>query len=371
MQRRALTIAGSDSGGGAGIQADLKTFMSFRVHGSSSITAITAQNTVGVQDIEPLRPDIVTHQIVSVLSDIGADSIKIGMLFSSDIINAVADTLEEFRSIPLIIDPVMVATAQSRLSEVLTGVRIQCAEDMRESARILSMAGSKYVLVKANVNDQNQVIVDLFYDGENFVEIRNPYIHSKNTHGTGCTLSAAIASCIAHGYTPNKIKAIQSVREGIDYVRAAMKNGFSIGSGHGPVNHFFHVPCLQLQSPAQFHLEEISAHSFVEAIALGTLDVNLFRQFLKQDFLFLKQFARSSALATYKTKDLDLLDTSASRTSNLLLESRLHIDSAAESLETSAYIRFVLEVGISGSLLELDVAMLPCILGYGLIGKRW
>ncbi|KAI8829166.1 pyridoxamine kinase, partial [Chytridium lagenaria] len=114
MQRRALTIAGSDSGGGAGIQADLKTFMSFRVHGSSSITAITAQNTVGVQDIEPLRPDIVTHQIVSVLSDIGADSIKIGMLFSSDIINAVADTLEEFRSIPLIIDPVMVATAQSR-----------------------------------------------------------------------------------------------------------------------------------------------------------------------------------------------------------------------------------------------------------------
>ncbi|KAJ3219158.1 hypothetical protein HDU67_002491 [Dinochytrium kinnereticum] len=333
MQPRTLTIAGSDSGGGAGIQADLKTFMAFSVHGSSCITAITAQNTVGVQDIAPLNPSIIKGQITSVLSDIGADCIKIGMLFSSDIINAVAESLDEHSSIPVVIDPVMVATSQSRPllspdaidtfksrllpkafiltpnvpeAEVLTGTRLHTLDDMRVAAEMLSKAGSKYVLVKgghlpfasqpngtSGDQEADLEIIDLFYDGTTFTEIRNPYIRSKNTHGTGCTLSAAIASCIARGMSP-----LESVVEGIHYVRSGMKHGFSLGQGHGPINHFFHIPKLQFSSQARFidHCIEkdpvswrkYQFHPFVERVADGSLPLDTFRHFLRQDFLFLK-----------------------------------------------------------------------------------
>ncbi|MBI4528764.1 MAG: bifunctional hydroxymethylpyrimidine kinase/phosphomethylpyrimidine kinase [Deltaproteobacteria bacterium] len=256
---KALTIAGSDSGAGAGIQADLKTFAAFGVYGTSAITAITAQNTRGVTQILELSPELVASQIDAVLQDIGADSAKTGMLANSAIIRAVAEKIREHRLTNIVVDPVMVAkggdlllrqeaveTLRSRLiplasvvtpnlpeAEKLTAMEIRRSREAREAARRIMLMGARSVVIKGG--HRRGPATDIFYDGKNFRELRAERIRTRHTHGTGCTFSAAIAAGLARGENLE-----QAVIHAKRYITEAIRRGFPVGSGQSPVHHFYH-----------------------------------------------------------------------------------------------------------------------------------
>jgi hydroxymethylpyrimidine/phosphomethylpyrimidine kinase len=254
---KALTIAGSDSGGGAGIQADLKTFSAFRVFGMSVITAVTAQNSLGVQGVENLPPAFVAQQLRSVLEDFGADAAKCGMLSTAPIIEAVAAGLAERRIEKLVVDPVMVAKSGDRLlepdaraaladrilplallvtpnlpeAEVLAGMRVAEPEDMEEAARRIHTMGPRYVLVKGGHLKGDAT--DLLWNGRDFTRFSTPRIDSQNTHGTGCTFSAAIVAGLARGQALG-----DAIRSAKAYVTRAIREGFQAGRGVGQLRHF-------------------------------------------------------------------------------------------------------------------------------------
>ncbi|HXA98111.1 MAG TPA: bifunctional hydroxymethylpyrimidine kinase/phosphomethylpyrimidine kinase [Candidatus Dormibacteraeota bacterium] len=254
---KALTIAGSDSGGGAGIQADLKTFSAFRVFGMSVITAVTAQNSLGVQGVENLPPAFVAQQLRSVLGDFGTDAAKCGMLSTAPIIEAVAAVLGEQRIDKLVVDPVMVAKsgdalleAQARRAltervlplalvvtpnlpeaEVLAGMRVAEPEDMEEAARRIHALGPRYVLVKGGHLKGDAT--DLLWNGRDFTRFTAARIDSANTHGTGCTFSAAIVAGLARGQALG-----DSIRAAKAYVTMAIREGFKAGRGVGQLRHF-------------------------------------------------------------------------------------------------------------------------------------
>lgn len=255
--RKALTIAGSDSGAGAGIQADLKTFAALGVYGTSAITAITAQNTRGVTQVVEVSASCVAAQIDAVVSDIGAHALKTGMLANARIINTVADKIQQYRLKNLVVDPVMVATSgdllikknavaalRTRLiplaitvtpnipeAEELTGMTLRHAEDVEESARRIIAMGARTVVIKGGHWDGPAT--DLYYDGGKFLHLRARRIKTKNTHGTGCTFSAAIAAYLARGETIQNAVALSK-----KFITAAIANAFAVGGGHGPVHHF-------------------------------------------------------------------------------------------------------------------------------------
>lgn len=256
---RALTIAGSDSGGGAGIQADLKTFTAFGVYGASAITAVTAQNTVGVRAIHEIPPDIVAAQIDAVLDDIGADAAKTGMLSSVAIIEAVADRLRAHSFTALVVDPVMVAKSGDTLlrpeavqalkelllplaavvtpnapeATILSGVEVRDPESARQAARRIHALGPSIVIVKAG-HLGGPRSADLLFDGETFEVLSGRRIYTPHTHGTGCTFSAAIAACLARGMEP-----LAAAREARAFLQGAIEHAEPLGAGHGPVNHFW------------------------------------------------------------------------------------------------------------------------------------
>ena len=256
---RALTIAGSDSGGGAGIQADLKTFAAFGVYGASAITAVTAQNTVGVRAIHEVPPDVVAAQIDAVLEDIGADAVKTGMLSSAAIIEAVADRLRSHTFGALVVDPVMVAKSGDALlrpeavralielllplaavvtpnapeASVLSGVEVRDEESAREAARRIHVLGPAIVIVKGGHLAGNRSD-DLFFDGRSFEVLSGRRIETPHTHGTGCTFSAAIAACLACGMEP-----LAAAREARAFLQGAIEHAEPLGAGRGPVNHFW------------------------------------------------------------------------------------------------------------------------------------
>jgi hydroxymethylpyrimidine/phosphomethylpyrimidine kinase len=253
-----MTIAGSDSGGGAGIQADLKTFSALGVFGTSTLTAITAQNTVAVSAVHEVPTDVITAQIDAVLTDIGADAVKTGMLSSTAIIEAVAEAVQRHHMPNLVVDPVMVAKSGDRLlrqeaigamrsvllplatvvtpnipeAEELTGITVANDADARRVARAIVDMGAGSVVVKGGHRDGPPT--DLFFDGNEFHEFTAERIPTVNTHGTGCTFASAIASYLAHG-EPVTI-AIKWAKE---YVTEAIRASYSIGSGHGPLHHFY------------------------------------------------------------------------------------------------------------------------------------
>ena len=255
---RAMTIAGSDSGGGAGIQADLKTFAALGVYGTSVLTAITAQNTVGVRGVHEIPVEMVAAQIESVISDIGADAVKTGMLVSSDIIETVARELAHFRVDRLVVDPVMVAKSGDRLlreeavdamrrsllplatvvtpnipeAETLAGMKIESRADARRAAEKIVSMRAKAVVVKGGHLPGPPV--DLFYDGREFREYSAPRIETRNTHGTGCTFASAIAAGLARG-----MEIVDAVAAAKEYVTEAIRHSFDVGQGHGPLNHFY------------------------------------------------------------------------------------------------------------------------------------
>lgn len=260
-----LTIAGSDSGGGAGIQADIKAISAMGCYAASAITAITVQNTVGVQAVHPVPLDILAGQIDAVLSDIGADAIKIGMLHSAEVVNLVAEKIEQYGIKNVVLDPVMVSTSGHRLieetaidslksrlmplarvitpnipeAEILCGKRIASEKEFAEVAKILSLDNTVSVLLKAG-HLTGETLVDYFYNAEDgsIALLPSKRVNTRNTHGTGCTLSSAFAAALAKGETLTK--AAQSAKQ---YIQQAIISGaeYQIGKGHGPVNHFWNL----------------------------------------------------------------------------------------------------------------------------------
>jgi len=259
MRPKALTIAGSDSGGGAGIQADLKTFSALGVYGLSAITAITAQNTLGVTAVLELPPDLVAAQIDAVVTDIGAAATKTGMLASSALIEVVADKVREHHLANLVVDPVMVAKSGARLlaeeaitalktrllplakvvtpnlpeAEELVGRTLAGAEDLRPAAEEIRGLGPAVVVMKGG-HRTGEEVVDLILDEDGFLELRARRVPTRNTHGTGCTFSAAIAAALAKG-SPVR-EAIATAKE---YLTRALEHAYDVGQGHGPVHHFW------------------------------------------------------------------------------------------------------------------------------------
>jgi hydroxymethylpyrimidine/phosphomethylpyrimidine kinase len=257
--RAALTIAGSDSGGGAGIQADLKTFAALGVYGTSAITAVTAQNTVGVMAAEPVASDLVIAQIEAVAGDIELHATKTGMLATAAIVEAVAATIKELELPLVVVDPVMLAKSGDRLldadavqamraellpcarvvtpnipeAEVLSGVSIRSTENAREAARRIHALGPGAVIVKGG-HGSGPDVVDLLFDGGRFIEFCTARIETRHTHGTGCTFAAAVAAYLALGCA-----LAEATERAQAYVAGAIRHGLAIGHGQGPLDHFW------------------------------------------------------------------------------------------------------------------------------------
>lgn len=258
--KKVLTIAGSDSCGGAGIQADIKTMSAMGVYGMSVITVVTAQNTLGVSGVFEMPKDIVEEQLKAIFEDIEVDSVKIGMLSGIEIIKTVTDSLKKYKAENIVIDPVMLSKNKYKLlkeeafaemqrfigigtlvtpnipeAEVLASMKINNEEDIIEAAKRIQKFGVKNVLVKGGHREDNCTDILLMENGE-IIKYFGTRIDAVNTHGTGCTLSSAIASLLAKG---NSIE--ESVRGGKEYITQAIKDSFSIGSGVGPLGHFIDI----------------------------------------------------------------------------------------------------------------------------------
>ncbi len=256
----ALTIAGSDSGGGAGIQADLRTFAFQRVHGTSALTCVTAQNTLGVNRVDALPPEAVAAQIEAVVQDIGVQGIKTGMLLNAEIVREVARQVERWALQPLVVDPVMVSRTGAKLlaedaiqairerliplaqvvtpnryeAQILAGMELQSLADMETAARRIHALGCKAVLVKGGGMPGELQGVDVWFDGERLEVLKSERIPTRHTHGTGCTLSAAIAAQLAWGKDPLTATLLAKA-----YVTEALRHPLAIGAGQGPVGHFY------------------------------------------------------------------------------------------------------------------------------------
>ncbi|MDL2231512.1 bifunctional hydroxymethylpyrimidine kinase/phosphomethylpyrimidine kinase [Porphyromonadaceae bacterium OttesenSCG-928-L07] len=261
--KRVLSIAGSDPSGGAGIQADLKAISACGCFATTAITAVVDENTVGVTGVHPVPVDFVRGQIISVLDDIGADAVKIGMLHSSELIRTVKETLLQYNIGNIVLDPVMVATSGDKLlqdeaiktlknelipcvriitpnipeAEILAGRKISNQCELPEVAKELSQGRQVSVLLKAGHLKDDEVN-DIFYDAEadSITELKSPRIATRNTHGTGCTLSSALAAFLALGNPP-----AEAAKKAKDYIYNALLAGseYEIGKGHGPVHHFY------------------------------------------------------------------------------------------------------------------------------------
>lgn len=265
MIKKVLTIAGSDSGGGAGIQADLKTFSALGVYGMSVITSVTAQNTTGVTAVEDISPEVVAKQIDAVFSDIKVDAVKIGMVSNSDIIKVIAEGINKWKVQKIVLDPVMISESGSYLLQkeassalikgliplvdiitpnlyeavALLGREITSLEEMEQAARDLLQMGSDSVLVKGghfkdSKGETTDNAIDIYYDGQSIRRYKAKRIKTLNTHGTGCTYSSAIASNLALGFSME-----QAIERAKKYITAAIRNSLDIGQGPGPTNHFF------------------------------------------------------------------------------------------------------------------------------------
>ncbi|KAG0354610.1 hypothetical protein BGZ54_001564 [Gamsiella multidivaricata] len=462
---KALTIAGSDSGGGAGIQADLKTFTSLGTFGTSVLTSVTSQNTLKVDGIHPIPADFVAQQLEAVLSDIGTNAIKTGMLCNAEIIAAIAKTLRKFypstRPIPnLVVDPVMIASSGAALLDtaaietliqeilplchILTpnvpeaeyilskaklenplfkaeSSKIDSLEQMKFAAQDLARLGPSIVLLKGGhlpfykksgkvlpqelaekiddlsvkLEEEELELVDLIWDARTgtFTELRKEFLRTSSTHGTGCTLSAAIAANLAHG-----LKDLNAIIRGGNYVQSAIRDGLTVGQGKGCLNHFHHVVRRSIEKPTRFnphpltnHLLKACAddwskythHKFVQGIADGTLPKESFIHYMKQDYLFLQTYARAHGLGAFKAKTMAESKAFADIVVHIATESKLHIDyctkwgityeeiiNTPESMANVAYTRYVLDIGMTGDLLDLGLAIAPCLIGYGQIGNR-
>jgi hydroxymethylpyrimidine/phosphomethylpyrimidine kinase len=262
--RRALTIAGSDSSGGAGVQADLKTFAALDVYGTSAITAVTAQNTLGVIAVQALVADFVTAQIEAVAGDIDLQATKIGMLANAAIVEAVTAAIDELDLSSVVVDPVLVATSGDPLldedgvqvmrselfpralvvtpnlpeAEILSGYQIRSMEDIQEAARRIHDLGPTAVIITGG-HGQGDVVVDVLYDGDRFLEFRTERLPSQHVHGTGCAFASAVAAYLALGFALD-----HAVERAQRYVAGAIRHAFSVGRGQQVLDHFWNARTL-------------------------------------------------------------------------------------------------------------------------------
>ncbi|MDG5786050.1 bifunctional hydroxymethylpyrimidine kinase/phosphomethylpyrimidine kinase [Evansella sp. AB-P1] len=258
MIARALTIAGSDSGGGAGIQADLKTFQELKVFGMSAITAITAQNTLGVQGVYPVDVEGLRQQITSVAEDIGVDAVKTGMLFDEDRIRVVAEKIRFYKWKNVVVDPVMIAKGGASLltenstnalidellplatvatpnipeAEAITRRKITTIDDRKKAAQDFLSMGVDSVVIKGGHDADNNNTIDLYFDGKNYHYFEYPRVDTKNTHGTGCSFASAVTAELAKGCT-----LLEAIRNAKEFIHFAILHSLNIGGGHGPTHH--------------------------------------------------------------------------------------------------------------------------------------
>ncbi|KAA1477671.1 hypothetical protein DENSPDRAFT_933847 [Dentipellis sp. KUC8613] len=475
-----LTIAGSDPSGGAGIQADLKTFTALGCYGTSVITALTAQNTVGVQGVHGVPPEFVEQQLRSVVSDIPLKAIKTGMLYSAPVAHAAVEALRALYASaatpipPLVVDPVCVSTsghtllqpdavdvliselfplaalitpnkseaelllerlAASPSSAIVTSTpaptTIASLEDMVSAARALLRTGPRAVLVKGGhlttdmgdvrrVQDGNvhvdtsallgenmeillvaerdpaarELVVDVLAEagpGARTTLFVRPRIESESTHGTGCTLSAALACALARGAS-----YAEAVGKAAEYTHLGIATAFPMGKGHGPLNHMHptllrSIPLPTDSNPHPFLRLLIRTnadiwktyvqHPFVQQLGRGTLARESFIHFIKQDYLYLKYYARAQALLGAKSSTYDGMAAAAETMLHVVRESRMHrsfcekwgvsaeeLDSTPESAACTAYGAFVVDMGLRGDTSRLIMALAACLLGYGEVG---
>ncbi|BED91839.1 MAG: bifunctional hydroxymethylpyrimidine kinase/phosphomethylpyrimidine kinase [Candidatus Improbicoccus pseudotrichonymphae] len=259
--KKVLSIAGSDCSGGAGIQADLKTFSSHGVYGMAVITSVVAENTFRVTDYQDVRPDIIEKQIDDIFEDIMPDAVKIGMLSCREIMLSVAKKIKKWKPNNVVVDPVMYAKNGASLmkesdinalisvilpladlvtpnipeAEKISGIKIKTFHDMKRSARLIYKSGCRAVVVKGGHDEGNDAI-DILFDGNEFYEYCAPRISTKHTHGTGCTFSSSVAANVALGFP--LIKALERTKK---YISTAIANAIEIGKGHGPIHHFYEM----------------------------------------------------------------------------------------------------------------------------------
>ncbi|KAI2626484.1 Phosphomethylpyrimidine kinase-domain-containing protein [Hypoxylon sp. NC1633] len=440
--RRILVIAGSDSSGGAGLEADQKVIAAHGCYAMTATTALTAQNTTGVHDIHHVPPEFVRKQIDAIFEDIPPGVVKTGMLASARTIEMVAQALKDHKVDTLVLDPVMVATTGAQLlpSNAVNELRtlllpqtfiltpnipeaklllshvsgetpdIQHVGDLEVIARKVLQLGPKWVLIKgghvpfkkdgsvATTHEERELVVDLLLGEGQATRVESPYIDSKNTHGTGCSLASAIASNLSRGLNP-----VEAVRAACRYVEAGIRYAPGYGKGNGPLNHFHSISTLPF-TPDHFidyllERPDVSPvwqrfinHPFVLGLGNGELPLESFKGYLIQDYLYLVHFARANALASYKAKSMEDIAAGAKIVSHIHTEMKLHIDYCEEfgiSKEEiqateehqgmiypiglppcTAYTRYVLDIGQSEDWLGLQVALAPCLLGYGAIAKQ-
>lgn len=412
----ALTIAGSDSSGGAGIQADIKAITMNGVYAMSAITALTAQNTTGVAGIVEVTPEFLRSQIDAVFTDIFPDAVKTGMVSSSGLIHAISDALKFYGAKNIVADPVMVSTSGAKLidddavrtladellplaivatpnipeAEILSGVKIRSRDDMQKAgAKINSLYGCS-VLVKGghSVNDADDLLCE---SGEKFTWFTGKRIATTNTHGTGCTLSSAIAANLAKGHN-----LADSVRLAKEYISGALGAMLNLGKGSGPMNHAF---CLTgkfagkneqkdirgtLMASVSDIWPEYNNHPFVRGIETGTLDPQKFRRYIIQDYLYLNEYAKVFALGIAKAKSLETMRLFSSVIDAIAnVEMNVHkgymakfgvtqeeLDSAVREPANLSYTSYMLRVAYEEGEPEILAAILSCALSYEDIARE-
>ncbi|KAI0127810.1 thiamine biosynthesis protein-like protein (Thi-4) [Xylariales sp. AK1849] len=431
-QGKVLVIAGSDSSGGAGLEADQKVIAAHGCYAMTATTALTAQNTTGVDDIHHVPPEFVRKQIDAVFRDIKPDVVKTGMLASAATIEMLAMACKNHKVEKLILDPVMVATTGAQLLPgdavkeirtlllpqsfivtpnipeaklLLSGagkehVDIKSIDDLEMIAKEMQLLGPKWVLVKgghvpfkkdgtvAKTPEEKELVVDVLFGEGKATRIQSAYQDSRNTHGTGCSLASAIASNLATGLGP-----VDAVRAACQYVEAGIRTAPGYGAGNGPLNHFHSIYSLPFV-PDRFIDYLLSRpdvapvwhrfvnHPFVLGLGNGDLPLLSFKGYLVQDYLYLIHFARANGLASYKAKSMEDIAAGAKIVTHIHTEMSLHLDYCAsfgiskaeieatdEHMACTAYTRYVLDIGQSEDWLGLQVALAPCLLGYGAIAE--
>ncbi|KAH9877532.1 hypothetical protein IAQ61_002899 [Plenodomus lingam] len=410
--KRVLVIAGSDSSGGAGLEADQKVIAAHGCYAMTATTALTAQNTLGVQDVHRTPPAFVRKQINAVFDDVAVDVVKTGMLASADTIEVVADALRRYNVSTSVVDPVMVSTsgsqllpedAVSTLIDKLLPLTTILTPNLPEALLLLKIAGIP-VKDPETVDDIVAIAKNIHALGPKWVLLKGGHLPltkgrlvSKGKEDrevilnvlAGCSLASAIACNLAAGVT-----MVKAVKKANLYIETGIKTSTSLGRGNGPINHFHSMFILPF-TPGSFisyllDREDVQApwkqyteHAFVQQMGDGTLPLEKFMYYLVQDYLFLVQFARATALGAYKSSSLADIGQSVQQVVTLREEIKLHIEFCREyglseediihqeeDQATTAYTRYVLDIGQSQDWLALQIAQLPCLVGYGVIAKR-
>ncbi|TKX19158.1 hydroxymethylpyrimidine/phosphomethylpyrimidine kinase-like protein [Elsinoe australis] len=435
-KRRILVIAGSDSSGGAGLEADQKVIAIHGCYAMTATTALTAQNTLGVSDIHHTPSSFVAKQIEACASDVGVDVVKTGMLASADTIKVVANALKKYSLKTSVIDPVMVATSGTRLlaedaietliSEllpktylltpnipeatlILTGAGrepgpVNSVEDIKRLAESVSDLGPQNVLVKGGhcplpspTSPNEKTIYNVLYSTTTQTHhvFSSPHLTSPNTHGTGCSLASAIASHLALSLSsPHPTSLERAISLSLSYISHSIATSLPLGSGSGPINHFSLLRSLPF-TPGSFlpyllshplvlgPWQSFTHHPFTALLASGALPRQSFRHYMVQDYLYLRHFARANSLAGYKAGSFASTVASADIVLHIARETELHVreceamgigraelEGADEDEACTAYSRFILDVGVQQDWFALQVALAPCLIGYGVVGER-